>query len=79
MQTSIVDLRYKMSDILKALDKRELVNILYHGKLKAIIIPAHTKPSCSIKEHPMFGILRKSKESVAHLMNKLRENRYHDI
>lgn len=32
MQASIVDLRYRMNDILKALARNEEVEILYHGK-----------------------------------------------
>ena len=32
MKASVVDLRYKMNDILKALDRNEKVAILYHGK-----------------------------------------------
>ena len=35
MKASIVDLRYKMNTILKALDRNEAVTILYHGKEKA--------------------------------------------
>ena len=33
MKASIVDLRYKTTDILKALDRNESVTILYHGKI----------------------------------------------
>jgi len=34
MNASILDLRYKTRDILAALDNREPVTILYHGKTK---------------------------------------------
>ena len=40
MEASVVDLRYKMKDVLEALERRETVRILYHGKLKGTIIPA---------------------------------------
>ena len=33
-------LRCKMNDVLKALDKNEKVTVLYHGKIKGIIVPA---------------------------------------
>lgn len=39
MKASIVDLRYKMNDVLKALDRNEQVTILYHGKIKGVIMP----------------------------------------
>lgn len=34
MKATVVDLRYKMNDVLKALDRNETVTILYHGKVK---------------------------------------------
>ncbi len=39
MEASIVDLRYKMNDVLKALERNEKVTILYRGKPKGLIIP----------------------------------------
>ena len=39
MQASILDLRYRMKEILQALERNETVEILYHGKRKGIIIP----------------------------------------
>ncbi len=34
MTASVVELRYKMNDVLKALNRNEDVSILYHGKVK---------------------------------------------
>lgn len=34
MQASILDLRYRMKEILQALERNETVEILYHGKRK---------------------------------------------
>jgi antitoxin (DNA-binding transcriptional repressor) of toxin-antitoxin stability system len=51
MEASIPDLRYKMKDVLSALDRREKVNILYHGKIIGVLIPsdgATLKKSISI-------------------------------
>ena len=39
MKASVVDLRYRMKDVLKALRRRESVEILYHGKTAGIILP----------------------------------------
>lgn len=36
MKASIVDLRYKTAEILKALNLNESVSIMYHGKLKGL-------------------------------------------
>ena len=57
MKASIIDLRYKTKDILKALDRNESVTVLYHGKVKGIIKPAREKSTSKVKEHPFFGML----------------------
>ena len=36
MKASVVDLRYRINDILKAIDRNEEVTILYHGKIKGL-------------------------------------------
>jgi len=56
MKASIVDLRYKTSDILKALDRNESVTVLYHGKIKGVIRPVREKSELKIKDHPFFGM-----------------------
>ncbi|VAX10180.1 hypothetical protein MNBD_GAMMA26-1484 [hydrothermal vent metagenome] len=53
MRASIVDLRYKTNDILKALDRNESVTVLYHGKVKGIIKPAREKLFLKVKDHPV--------------------------
>jgi len=37
MKASVVDLRYRMSEILKALDRNEDVSILCRGKLEELM------------------------------------------
>ncbi len=76
MESSIVDLRYKMKDILRALDRNESVRVLYHGKLRGTIVPAGLQPSFqSAKDHPAFGASLKRK-TVAQTMKELRAGRY---
>lgn len=75
MKASIVDLRYKMSEVLKALDRSETVEILYHGKTKGIIQPVGLKHMKSVKEHSFFGMINKD-ETVSDIMEKLRGKRY---
>ncbi len=79
MDATILDLRYRMKDVLKALERRETVRILYHGKVKGTIIPADSKPTRSVKDHPLFGIDRKDKKPVEDVMRELRRGRYHDL
>lgn len=74
MKASIVDLRYKMKDILRALDKNEQVEILYHGKLKGILSPIIKDNRKRVKEHPFFGMTADTSISVEQNMAKLRNN-----
>ena len=88
MNASIVDLRYKTSKILEALEQSEKVNILYHGKVKGIIFPIHETMKNKVSEHPFFGMLsskkgdtaKKTKQpSVNSVMKNLRGGRHHDL
>jgi len=78
MKASIVDLRYKTKDILKALDRNESVTVLYHGKVKGVIKPVREKKTSKIVDHPFFGMTNKSKETVLEELATLRNPR-HDI
>lgn len=81
MKASIVELRYKMNEVLKALDRNEKVTILYHGKIKGIIMPvANAKDkNKKVKNHPFFGMTENKKESVLEELQDLRGSRYNDI
>jgi antitoxin (DNA-binding transcriptional repressor) of toxin-antitoxin stability system len=76
MKASIIDLRYKMKDVLKALDRKEEVTILYHGKVKGVIVPVNNKKKKKVKDHPFFGMLKNSNISVSEEMQSLRGPRY---
>lgn len=78
MKASIVDLRYKTNDILKALDRNESVTVLYHGKIKGVIKPAREKSVLKIKDHPFFGMCGESEETVLEELENLRKLR-HDL
>ena len=79
MDASILDLRYKMRNVLSALNRREKVRILYHGKVKGEIIPSKGKTGIKTAKHPMFGMLKKEKGNPEEIVSKLRRNRYNDI
>lgn len=80
MNVSVVDLRYNMKDVLKALDRSEKVMVHYHGKLKAVLI-AHKeeKASVRVQEHPAFGMFKNRKISVQNEARALRADRAYDI
>ena len=80
MKATVVDLRYKMNDVLKALERNERVTVLYRGKIKGILIPSGGKKQMKITDHPFFGMSsRLSKKSVLDDMDDLRRGRYNDI
>ncbi len=83
MKASIIDLRYKSKEILKALASNENVEILYHGKLKGTIYPATSLSTIKVTDHPFFNMSKNAKnsdkqelDSVQKEIDKLREPRY---
>ncbi len=75
MEASIVDLRYKTSEILKALDNNESVTVKYHGKAKGIIYPITEKPAIDVIDHPFFAMLE-DESAVLDKLHALRKPRY---
>jgi len=78
MKATVLDLRYRMNDVLKALERNEKVTILYHGKPKGVIVAGAGVSAGKVTEHPFFN-MRKSKGSVEQEMNRLRGGRYRDL
>ena len=78
MRATIVDLRYHMNQVLKALDRNETVSVLYRGKLKGVISPATSTAGAKVAEHRFFGC-RKDKEPVEDAMEQLRGGRHRDL
>ena len=78
MKASIVDLRYRMRDVIRALRRREEVHILYHGKNAGTIIPAKARREIEITAHPFFGLSRggTSRQAVEKEVDRLRSLRY---
>lgn len=82
MKASVMDLRYHMKDILRALKRNEKVTIFYHGKEAGILIPPpNKKPWMNVAEHPFFGSGKKklSKKSMEEIMDEIRGPRYRDL
>lgn len=80
MKASVVDLRYKMNDVLKALDRNEEITIFYRGKVKGVLVPSKKKTQLKIVDHPFFGMfVEADKTSVQEELDYLRRARYSDF
>ena len=79
MNASVVDLRYKMNLVLQALDRRETVTIMYHGKAKAAIVPIDTGRTVKVSSHPFFGMVETTMQSVEEVMDDLRGGRFNVV
>ena len=57
MKVTIADLRYRMKDVLGAIDRGESVTVLYRGKEKARLVPIAAKSAVSKpSDHPACGM-----------------------
>jgi hypothetical protein len=79
VKATVLDLRYRMKEVLKALDKREKVAVFYHGKIKGTIIPAGADSAVRVKDHPFFGMAAADAQSVSDRMDELRKPRLDDF
>jgi antitoxin (DNA-binding transcriptional repressor) of toxin-antitoxin stability system len=79
MKVTIVDLRTRTAEVIKALDRNERVTILYRGKPKGIIYPAKDpeRKRMRASEHPAFGMWkdREDMKDPAAWVRKLRSAR----
>ena len=72
METTMVGLRYRTKDILSALQRNESVKILYHGKIKGVIVPQTVSVVRKAKEFPFFGMAKDVLLTVEEEMDRLR-------
>ncbi len=80
MKATIVDLRYKMKKVLKALELNEEVTILYRGKVKGKIVPStKDENEKKVKDHPFFGMNSEKEKSVLEELDDIRSSRVNDI
>jgi len=80
MKASILDLRRRMKEVLRALDRNQPVTILYRGKPKGVIYPGDHKRRAAGRaaEHAAFGMWRDraDMQDVEHAIRKLRRGRF---
>ena len=77
MNATIVDLRYNMKNVLRAIDRGETVTVLYRGKEKAKLTPVAPAPGSGVpktKDQPLFGLWkdRKDMDDPASYLRQLR-------
>lgn len=56
MKATVSDLRYRMKDVLRAIDRGETVTVFYRGREKAKLTPVAAAPS--LQDLPVFGMWR---------------------
>jgi antitoxin (DNA-binding transcriptional repressor) of toxin-antitoxin stability system len=85
MKASIVDLRYHMKDVLRAIDRGETVTVLYRGKEKAKLVPINAetsdKPKMKPSDHPFCGMWkdREDMKDPSAWVRKIRRSRIRDL
>ena len=79
MKASIVDLRYRTKQVLAALERRESVSVLYHGKVKGTIVPASSQTLRRVTDTPFFGMHKRDRRPVNEIIAALRGGRYRDL
>lgn len=78
MKATIVDIRYRMNDVLKALERNEDVTILYHGRVKGVIRSPIEQTNMRVTDHPFFN-MDPSGDPPEQIMDRLRGERYRDL
>jgi hypothetical protein len=81
VRASFVDLRRKSAAIIRALQRKEPVTVLYRGVPTAIMQPIDqppAEPGSSVRNHAAFGIWadRADIEDVASHVRRIRRGRY---
>ena len=82
MKATIGDLRYRMKEVLNAVERGETVTVTYRGKPKARIVPISEKQEMhDITKHPAFGMWkdREDMKNPSAWVRKLRLGRRFDI
>ncbi len=79
MKATILDLRRRMGEILKALDRNEPVTIFHRGRKKGILYPARPgeRRRGALAEHEAFGMWkdRRDFQDVDAVVRRMRQGR----
>ena len=79
MKATILDLRRRMGEVIKALDRNEPVTILYRGRPKGILypMPGTQRKERPLTEDPAFGMWkdREDMKDVEGYIRRMRQRR----
>jgi antitoxin (DNA-binding transcriptional repressor) of toxin-antitoxin stability system len=78
MKATILDLRYRTKDVLKAVERGETVAVLYRGKEKALIVPSPAgQVKTNLRDQRAFGMWKDRKDlaNVGRFVRELRKGR----
>jgi antitoxin (DNA-binding transcriptional repressor) of toxin-antitoxin stability system len=75
MKASVMDLRYRSKEILKALKNRQRVELTYRGRVAGTIIPP-AESANSDASHPAIGMWKDQQAPVPEVVRQLRQPRF---
>jgi len=77
MKASVMDLRYRTKEILRALDAKEEIILTYRGTEKGKITPIDSKcsDSGSLGKHRAIGMWSDDSEAVPEMITRIRKPR----
>ena len=78
MKATILDLRYRMKDVLAAVERGETITVLYRGKAKARLVPIKADTAGKeLRGHQAFGLWKDREDlaDVSGFVRKLRQPR----
>jgi prevent-host-death family protein len=80
-KATIRDLRYRMKEVLRTVERGETVTVLYRGKEKAKIVPIEQTKRKSVADHPAFGMWkdREDMKDVDAWVRNIRKGRKLDL
>ena len=82
MKATVRDLRYRTKQVLEAVERGEIVTVLYRGKEKARLTPLSTGDrGANLIPGKAFGMWKDRQElqDVSGYIRKLRRGRFHDL
>jgi len=79
MKASVVDLRYRTKEILRALDAGETIELTHRGQTKGSIVPAASAGGAcpALLNDPAIGMWKDQEETVEDMVKRLRQPRVH--
>jgi len=81
VKASFLDLRRRMNDVLRAIERNEPVTLTYRGKAKGVIYPPAKRERKPVSSHPAFGIWKDRDDmgAVDEAVDELRKGRTHAV